>query len=77
MFIADFSKIMAPLRELTKQTVKSTWGREQQNAFEKLRDCLSENNVLGVFEIGKPTEVHVDFHKTCLGAIMLQEGNGK
>ena len=32
MFIEDFSKITAPLRELTKQTVKFTWGREQQSA---------------------------------------------
>ena len=55
MFTEDFSKIMAPLRELTKQTVKFTWRREQQSAFEKLRDCLSEDNVLGFFEIGKPT----------------------
>ena len=77
MFIEDFSKIMAPLRELTKQTVKFTWGREQQSALEKLRDCLSEDNVLGFFEIGKPTEIHVDFHKTGLGATMLQEENGK
>ena len=77
MFIEDFSKITAPLRELTKQTVKFTWGREQQSAFEKLRDCLSEDNVLGFFEIGKPTEIHVDFHKTGLGATMLQEENGK
>ena len=29
------------------------------------------------FEIGKPTEVHVDFHKTALGATMLQEENWK
>ena len=77
MFIEDFSKITAPLRELTKQTVKFTWGREQPSAFEKLRDCLSEDNVLGFSEIGKPTEVHVDFHKTGLGATMLPEENGK
>ena len=68
---------MAPLRELTKQTVKFTLGREQQSAFGKLRDCLSEDSVLGFSEIGKPTEVHVDFHKTGLGATMLQEENGK
>ena len=38
---------------------------------------MSEDNVLGFFEIGKPTEVHVDFHKTGLGATMIQEENGK
>ena len=77
MLIEDFLKIMAPLRELTKQTAKFTWGREQQSAFEKLRDCLSQDNVLGFFEIGKPTEVHVDFHKAGLGATLLQDANGK
>ena len=75
--IEDFSKIMAPLRDLRKQTVKFTWGRKHQNAFEKMRNCLSEDNVLGSFEIGKPTEVHEDFHKTGLGATILQEENGK
>ena len=75
--IEDFSKIMAPLRELRKQTVKFSWGRKHQNAFEKMRSCLSEDNVFGSFEIGKPTEVHEDFHKTGLGATILQEENGK
>ena len=49
MFIEDFLKIMAPLRQSTMQIVKFTWGREQQSAFEKLRDCLLEDNVLGFF----------------------------
>ena len=51
MFIEDVSKITAPLRELTKQTVNFTWGREQQSAFKKLRDCLSEDNVLGFLKL--------------------------
>ena len=44
--VKDFSKIAAPLHELTKKGVRFMWNNQQQQSFERLKCCLSSAPVL-------------------------------
>ena len=60
------------VRELTKDGVPFTWVIEEKEAFEKLRDSLSNDYLLAHCEHGKALELHVDYHRTGLVLKLLQ-----
>ena len=72
MFAPNFSKITAPLRELIKDGIPFIWDTEEKEAFEKLQNSLSNDSLLAHFEPGKALELHVDYHRSGLGATLLQ-----
>ena len=45
-FIANFSTITEPLRRLTKKNQKFIWGKEQQKAFQTLKQKLTRAEVM-------------------------------
>jgi hypothetical protein len=71
-FIPGFSNLTAPLRALTLNNAKWKWGSEEQEAFTKLQNALTDDSVLGYYEVGQPTELRVDAGPHGLGAIIFQ-----
>ena len=75
-FIPNFSDITAPLRKLTHSSTKWKWDNDENAAFNKLRNALSDKSVLGYYEVDQETELHVDAGPHGLGAIITQNKNG-
>ena len=71
-FIPNFAEMTTPLRKLTNQGVKWSWSSTEQAAFDKLKDTLSSDTVLGYYEAGLETKLLVDAGPNGLGLILLQ-----
>ena len=84
-FIKNFSKIARPFIDLMpvpekkrKKRNKTTtsefkWGAEQDTAFQKLKELVSSEPILGFPDYSKPFELHTDASGSGLGAILYQE----
>ena len=87
-FIKDFSRVSRPLTDLmptpktTKKTKKSKptkewkWGKEQETAFETLKQHLISAPILGYADSSLPYELHTDASGDALGAVLYQEQEG-
>jgi hypothetical protein len=73
-FIADYSTLTYPLRELNKSW---KWGKEQQAAFEKLKEVLVSNEVMAYFDTNLDTELLVDASPVGIAAILTQKHKNK
>ena len=77
-FIKDYSKKVQPLVELTKKDVQFKWGKQEQEAFDTLRDAL-----LGAGIVSHPQEnggtfiLDTDASGTTVGCVLSQEQDGK
>jgi len=87
-FVKDYAKIARPLNDLTqgfKVTRKSrrhkpskpppidfVWTDVQQDAFQKLKDCLTSPPVLVYPDYTKPFTLHTDACMNGLGAVLYQ-----
>ena len=71
-FIPNYANIVEPLRKLTRSEVKFSWGKEQKEAFEALKEALSCEPVLACFRLNSPTYLITDASPVGLGAILLQ-----
>ena len=76
-FIADFSKISAPLTNLTKKAVGFLWGPAEESAFEKLKQAMISAPVLSTPDLSKPFTVYVDASGIATGGVLLQEDEHK
>ena len=74
-FIPAFASIAAPLTNLTKNRKpnKLTWGEQEEEAFQKLKTCLSSAPILSLPDLGKPFVLRTDASSTGVGAVLLQE----
>lgn len=72
-FIPNFAELIAPLRNLTHQEVQWKWFQTEQAAFDKLKDTLSSDTVLGYYEMGQETKLLMDASPNGLGLILLQK----
>lgn len=75
-FVKDFSRIASPLSELTKETVKFSWGPTQQKAFVELKQAMQTGPVLVLPDSNLPFVVHTDASGFATGAV-LQQDQGK
>ena len=72
-FIPNLATIAEPLRKLTRNSQRFSWGQEQDRAFETLKTKLSNVGKLAHFQQGAPTEIVVDASPVGLGAMLVQD----
>ena len=86
-FIRNFSKVVRPLNEVmppqsqrkgskTKNKEGFTWGREQQQAFETLKELMTSAPVLAYANFNEQFELHIDASQQGLGAVLCQKQEG-
>lgn len=74
-FIRNFSSIMAPLYDLLKGSTPWRWGREEDFAFQTIKNKLcDEPVVLTLPDVSRPFEVATDASDVGLGALLSQDG---
>ena len=71
-FTPNFSKIERPLDDPLKKGVKWHWGKEQQEAFEKIRDLMTSEPVLHQPDQSIPFKVKVNTSNYTMGAVLMQ-----
>jgi len=72
-FIENFSKICKPITEMLKGDKKEfSWGREQNIAFEKLKQRFTTVPILAYFYPERETVIETDASDFALGAILSQ-----
>lgn len=72
-FIPQYSKIAKPLSDLLKKEQIFRFGAEEANAFKKLKQCLTKEPVLSIFNQEYETEIHTDASQDGYGAVLLQK----
>ncbi|CAK1585312.1 unnamed protein product [Parnassius mnemosyne] len=71
-FVPNFSKIMAPLYNLTKTNVSFNWTERHELARRKIINILTSSPVLTIFDPNLPTELHTDASSIGYGAVLIQ-----
>jgi len=72
-YIKGFSKITAPLTELTKETVPYIWEGRHQDAFATLNSALMSEPVLRLPEDGRTYVLSTDASNIAMGSVLEQE----
>ncbi|XP_048624125.1 uncharacterized protein LOC125592769 [Brassica napus] len=73
-FVKNFSSIAKPLIKLTGKGVPFIWGKETEEAFQRLEKALTTTPVLALSEQDKPYTVYADAFRFGLGCVLMQEG---
>jgi hypothetical protein len=60
-----------------KHEEEFTWGAEQQEAFEKIKEYLVSPLMLRAPKVGNPFKMYITAQERVIGAILLQEEDGK
>ena len=73
-FLPDLAVTLEPICGLTRKNVPWEWSEECDNAFETVKQKLSDTPVLAYFDKDKEVAAQVDSSKDGLGAVLLQDG---
>jgi len=68
----NFTHIACPLHQLTKKEKEWQWGKEEQNAFDKLKALVTAEPVLAHTKLDNQFELEVDTSGYVVGAVLLQ-----
>ena len=72
-FVPNMSAVTDPIRK-RKEENEFVWTHEQNAAFEKIKNILTNDPVLRFFDVSNPITVRCDASNSGLGAVLLQEG---
>ena len=75
-FLPDFATTVEPLRKLTRQGTEWQWGKEENEAFEALKNQLANASMMAFYDKEAPTEVVTNASPVGLGGILVQEKQG-
>ncbi len=75
--LKNYSSIKEPIQRLIRKDVEWEWGKEQTEAFEKIKKMLSEAPALTIFDPKRKTIVETDASDYGIGAVLLQVVDGK
>ena len=75
-FIPSVSTLTAPLTKLLRKSQKWTWNPEQENAFDRLKKCLTSAPLLTRPDYGLPFVLQTDASNFGLGAVLTQQVGG-
>jgi hypothetical protein len=67
---------LLPLVRL-KHEEEFTWGEEQREAFEKIKEYLMSPSVLRALKTGNPFKMYIAAQEQVIGSILLQEDGDK
>ena len=70
--IKDFSKIAAPLHQLTEKDQRFSWADECNGAFNQLKESLTTTPVLAYPVMGKQFILDCDTSDIAIGAVLSQ-----
>ena len=73
-FSPNLAETTAPMRFLLKQDSEFLWDSPQDEAFNKVKQIITQTPVLAFYDAKKPLTLQVDASKHGLGAALLQEG---
>ncbi|GJZ54964.1 putative reverse transcriptase domain-containing protein, partial [Tanacetum coccineum] len=73
-FIANSSKVAKPLASLTHKIRKYEWAKEQEEAFQTLKDNLCDAPILSLPDGSKEFVVYCDASNQGLGCVLMQRG---
>lgn len=71
-FIPNLATLTEPLRLLMKQKQKFVWASDQQKAFNRLKEHMTDHKTLGYFEVNDRTQLIADASPVGLGAVLIQ-----
>ncbi|XP_052728608.1 uncharacterized protein LOC128195371 [Vigna angularis] len=72
-FIEGFSKIVAPLTQLTRKDQPFAWTDRCEGSFQELKNKLTSAPVLVIPDTAKPFVVYCDASHQGLGCVLMQE----
>ena len=76
-FIKDFANIARPLTKLTKKNQPFVWTEECTEAFEILKQHLTNAPVLAYPDPALPYKLYTDASKEAIGAVLTQDQHGQ
>jgi hypothetical protein len=76
-FIKDFAQLADPMYQLLKKDTPYEWTESQQEAFEKLREKLTQAPIVQYPDFSKPFYLYTDASIIGLGAVLAQKDNDK
>ncbi|KAF8657577.1 hypothetical protein AX16_002183 [Volvariella volvacea WC 439] len=71
-FIEGFGKIAKPLISLTKKDIPWTWGKEQQEAFDMLKQAFTSAPILRIPDDVNPFRLSTNVSEFATGAVLSQ-----
>lgn len=71
--IEDYAKIAEPLIRLTRDKEPFYWGEDQEYAFNKLKQMLTNEPVMAYPRVDRPYKLYTDACTYAVGAILVQE----
>lgn len=74
-FIPNLSQLSSNLRKLTKQNVNFEFNETHAKEINKLKNIITSQPILKIFEINKPCVIQSDASSEGLGCVLLQEGH--
>lgn len=72
-FLPNYSETAAPLRTLLEKDTEWHWNQQQTQAFDQLKDMVTNHPTLKFFDPSKPTKISVDASSKGMGAVLLQD----
>ena len=72
-FIKDFAKIAVPLHILVRKEQKWKWEKEQEEAFERLKEGFMTEPVLVIPDIDREMRVEADTSDYAMGGIVAKK----
>ena len=76
-FIKGYANIAKPLFMLTRKNSKFAWKKEQESAFDNLREELINYQQLMCPDVNKPFTIFTDASNEAIGAVLMQQINGE
>ena len=76
-FIPGMAHKTEPLRQLLRKDVTWTWDTQQETAFQEVKNLLSSDTALAHYSPHHKTWVAADASNAGIGAVLMQEQDGK
>ena len=59
-YISNYAAIAAPLYQLTRKDAKFKWQKEEEKAFRKIQDSISNDKTMAFFDPSRPIILHTE-----------------
>jgi len=76
-FTPHLAHLTHPLRGLLSKDTAWVWGPDQRDAFTRVKEELSKPTTLALYDSQAPTRLSADASSYGLGAVLLQQTDGK